>query len=128
MQYFERNRIDAKVRPRPSSGLSIDDVLTWLDHFENVATYHQWHDEREAMEVRTLLEGVAATWLIQHSKQIKDLLEALLQAHPQTHFQQQHPIVGPLQAVGTGEVWPAAGADVGGADALARCCLTQHGS
>ena len=36
------NRTDTKVRPKPFSGLPLEDDLSWLDHFENIASYHQW--------------------------------------------------------------------------------------
>ncbi|MCO5577459.1 hypothetical protein L7F22_031291 [Adiantum nelumboides] len=53
----------------------------WLDHFENVSSYHNWSEEHKAVEVRTLLEGVAATWFIQQQEDIKgdwQVLKALL--------------------------------------------------
>ncbi|MCO5574223.1 hypothetical protein L7F22_028005 [Adiantum nelumboides] len=55
-------RSDSKVRPKTFSDFPTEDILTWLDHFENVAEYHNWDMERKALEVRTLLEGIAATW------------------------------------------------------------------
>ncbi|MCO5605650.1 hypothetical protein L7F22_059833 [Adiantum nelumboides] len=64
-------RLDSKIRPKPFAGLSTEDVLTWLDHFDNVASYHHWSEERKAMEARTVLEGVAATWFIQQSDEVK---------------------------------------------------------
>ena len=64
-------RTDTKVRPKAFSGLPTEDVLMWLDHFENVASYHQWDDRRKALEVRTLLENVAATWFIQQQEEVK---------------------------------------------------------
>ena len=36
-------------------------VLTWLDRFDNVASYHQWDDLRKALEARTLFETIVAT-------------------------------------------------------------------
>ena len=64
-------RTDTKVRPKAFSGLPTEDVLMWLDHFENVASYHQWDDRRKALEVRTLLENAAATWFIQQQEEVK---------------------------------------------------------
>ena len=60
-----KNRPDPKVRPKPFSGLPTEDVLTWLDHFDNVAECHQWSDEHKALEARTLYENIAATWFMQ---------------------------------------------------------------
>jgi hypothetical protein len=59
------NKRDSKVRPKPFTGLPTEDVLTWLDYFENVAGYHDWPEERKAAEARTVLEGIAVTWYIQ---------------------------------------------------------------
>ncbi|MCO5578637.1 hypothetical protein L7F22_032481 [Adiantum nelumboides] len=70
-----------KIRPKPFSGLPTEGVLTWIDHFDNVAGYHQWVDDRRAMEARTLLKGVAATWFVQQPVDVKgdwNLLETLL--------------------------------------------------
>ncbi|KAI5072698.1 hypothetical protein GOP47_0012804 [Adiantum capillus-veneris] len=75
------HKTDPKIRPKPFSGLPIEDVLTWLDHFDNVAGYHQWSDDRRAMEARTLFEGVGATWFVQQPVDVKgdwNLLKALL--------------------------------------------------
>lgn len=75
------HRPDPKIRPKSFSGLPTEDVLMWLDHFENVSSYHNWSEERKAMEVRMLLEGVAATWFIQQQEYIKrdwHVLKALL--------------------------------------------------
>ncbi|MCO5597952.1 hypothetical protein L7F22_052039 [Adiantum nelumboides] len=66
-----KHHTDSKVRPKSFSGLPTEDILTWLDHFANVVEYHQWNDTRKAMEVRTLLEGVAATWFVQEGDQVK---------------------------------------------------------
>ena len=71
------NRTDTKVRPKPFSGLPSEDVLSWLDHFENIASYHQWSEERKALEVRTLFENVAATWFIQQQEDTKRNWSAL---------------------------------------------------
>ena len=74
---------DSRIRPRSFSGLPTEDVLAWLDHFDNVASYHEWHDERKALELRTVLEHVAATWFIQQPEEIKQnwtyLREQLIQ-------------------------------------------------
>ncbi|MCO5582964.1 hypothetical protein L7F22_036867 [Adiantum nelumboides] len=64
-------RPDPKIRPKPFSGLATDDVLSWLDHFQNVATYQSWSTNKQAMEASTLLEGVASTWYIQQSQEVK---------------------------------------------------------
>ena len=68
-QTFQR---DSKIRPKPFSGLTTEYVLTWLDHFNNVASYHQWDDPRKAMEARTLFENIAATWFIQQERGNKE--------------------------------------------------------
>ena len=66
------NRPDSRVRPKSFSGLPSEDILSWLDHFEMVASYHQWPEERKALEMRTLLEGIAATWFIQQTEESKN--------------------------------------------------------
>ena len=66
------NRPDSRVRPKSFSGLPSEDILSWLDHFEMVASYHQWPEERKALEMRTLLEGIAATWFIQQPEESKN--------------------------------------------------------
>lgn len=74
-------RPDSKIRPKPFAGLPTEDVLSWLDHFDNVASYHNWLDDRKAMEARTVFEGVAATWFIQQPEEVKfnwGMLKALL--------------------------------------------------
>ena len=63
---------DPKIRPKTFSGLPTEDVLTWLDHFDNVASYHQWDDPRKALEARTLFENIAATWFIQQDDTTKN--------------------------------------------------------
>ena len=67
-----QDRPDSKVRPKSFSGLPSEDVLAWLDHFEMISSYHQWSDERKALEVRTLLENVAATWYVQQSSDVTE--------------------------------------------------------
>ena len=62
---------DSRIRPRSFSGLPTKDVLAWLGHFDNVASYHEWHDQRKALELRTVLEHVAITWFIQQPEEIK---------------------------------------------------------
>ena len=62
---------DSRIRPRSFSGLPTEDVLAWLDHFDNVTGYHQWSDDRKALELRTVLENVAATWFIQQPEEVK---------------------------------------------------------
>ena len=64
-------RSDPKIRPKSFAGLPTEDVLTWLDHFENIAGYHQWTDERKAMEIRTLFDNIAATWYLQQEESTK---------------------------------------------------------
>ena len=66
------NDTDSKARPRTFSGLPTEDILTWLDHMENIAGYHDWSDARKARELRTLLDGVAATWFLQQDDSIKN--------------------------------------------------------
>ena len=74
---------DSRIRPRSFSGLPTEDVLAWLDHFDLVAGYHDWNDQRKALELRTVLEHVAATWFIQQPEEIKNdwpyLREQLIQ-------------------------------------------------
>ncbi|MCO5578501.1 hypothetical protein L7F22_032344 [Adiantum nelumboides] len=62
---------DFETGPSILLWLEAEDVLTWLDHFDNVAGYHSLTDQRKAMEIRTLLEGIAATWFIQQQDDIK---------------------------------------------------------
>ena len=65
-----QDRPDSKVRPKSFSSLPSEDVLAWLDRFEMISSYHRWSDERKALEVRTLLENVAATWYVQQSSDV----------------------------------------------------------
>ena len=77
----QQNLPDSRVRPKPFSGLPSEDVLSWLDHFEMVASYHQWPHPRKAMEMKTLLENIAATWLVQQPEETRndwDLLRAAM--------------------------------------------------
>ena len=67
-----QGEIAPKVRPRPFSGLPTEDVLLWLDHFDNVASYHGWSDHRKALETRTLMDNVAATWFLQLPEEAKN--------------------------------------------------------
>ena len=62
---------DSKVRHK-SSSLLFEDVLAWLDHFEMLSNYHQWFDVRKVLEVRTLLENVAAPWYVQQTSEVID--------------------------------------------------------
>ena len=62
---------DKKVCPKSLSGLQIEDILSWLDHFENVAGYHGWNELQKLNEVRTVLEGIAATWYVQQYDEVK---------------------------------------------------------
>ena len=71
-QIIQPPRRDTKVRPKPYAGLPTEDVLTWIDHFENVAKYHQWNEERMAAESSTLFENIAATWFVQQSEATKE--------------------------------------------------------
>lgn len=99
-------RSDSKVRPKTFSGFPTEDILTWLDHFENVAEYHNWDLDRKALEVRTLLEGIAATWFVQQTDQVKyswPLIKQLLvqnfaqQNITQSALQQLHQLKQGLQ-------------------------------
>ena len=76
-------RKDSRIRPRSFSCLPTEDVLAWLDHFDLVVGYHDWNDERKALELQSVLEHLAATWFIQQSKEIKNdwhyLREKLIQ-------------------------------------------------
>ena len=49
------SRADPKVRPKSFSGLPSEDVIMWLDHFDIVANYHQWTEQKKAMEASMLL-------------------------------------------------------------------------
>ena len=76
-----QNLLDPRVRPEPFSGLPSEDVLSWLDHFKMVASYHQWPHPRKAMEMKTLLENIATTWLVQQPEETCnnwDLLRAAM--------------------------------------------------
>ena len=42
-----------------------------MDHFENVAGYHEWDDGQKALELRTVLEHVVATWFFLQPEEIK---------------------------------------------------------
>ena len=64
-------KLMARSNTKPFSSLPIEDILSWINHFENVANYHLWSDEQKAHEIKTLLEGVAATWLTQNPLVIK---------------------------------------------------------
>ena len=64
-------RSDLKVRTKSFFGLPTEDVLTWLDQFDNVTSYHSWPTERKLMEVPMLVDGVAATWFIQQEDPTK---------------------------------------------------------
>ena len=63
---------DSKVCPNSFSGLPFEDVIAWLDHFEMISSYHKWSDGGKALEVRTLLENVAATWYIQQASEVTE--------------------------------------------------------
>ena len=64
---------DSKIHSRSFSGLPTEDVLAWLDHFDLVVGYHDWNDERKALELRIVLEHVAAMWFIQQLEEIKNV-------------------------------------------------------
>ena len=49
----------------------MEDILAWIDHFENVADYHRWCNEEKPHKFKTLLEDIATTWLIQQATVIK---------------------------------------------------------
>ena len=77
----QQNLSDPRVRPKPFFGLPSKYVLSWLDHFEMVASYHQWTHPRKAMEMKTLLEIIAVTWLVQQLEETRndwDLLWAAM--------------------------------------------------
>ena len=61
----------SRIRTRSFSGLPTKIVLAWLDHFDNVASYHEWYDERKALELLTVLEHVVASTFIQQPEEIK---------------------------------------------------------
>lgn len=46
-----------RVRPKPFFGLQSEDVLSWLDHFENMSTYHKWDDQCKTLEYILLWKG-----------------------------------------------------------------------
>ena len=71
------DRPDSKVRPK-SSGLPSEDVLAWLDHFEMISSYHKWFDGCNALEVRSLIENVAATWYVQQASEVTESWVILL--------------------------------------------------
>ena len=62
---------DSRIRLCSFSGLPTEDVLAWLDHFDNVADYHQRSDDRKSLELRKILENVATTWFIQQLEEVK---------------------------------------------------------
>lgn len=72
---FERP--NSRVRPRSFAGLPTEDVPSWVDHFENVASYHNWSDIQKSQEIRTVFEGIAATWYIQQDDFVKIKLATL---------------------------------------------------
>ena len=70
----------------------------WLDHFDIVPNYHQWMEQKKAMEASTLLQSSATTWyIVQQSKEVKQnwqtlrsqlILNFVLQDLTQTALQQ----------------------------------------
>ena len=80
---------DPKVTPKNFSRLATKDVLTWLDHSENVSNYHQPSYTAMVPEVCTLLENVAATCFTQHIDDRKRLVSpqaiANLEKFPSKH-------------------------------------------
>ena len=72
VQTMAQDRPDPKVRPKSFSGLPSEDVLMWLDHFENVASYHQWSENRKALKACALFDNGATTWFIQQDSSLKE--------------------------------------------------------
>jgi hypothetical protein len=56
------NKRDSIIWPKIFVGLPTKDVLTWLDHFDNIGGYHLCTDYHEVVEARTLCDGVVTTW------------------------------------------------------------------
>ena len=69
-----------KIRPTSFSGLQSEYVLSWLDHFDNVAYYYGWFEVQKFHEVRTVFEGLAATWFVQQSNFVKQSWRLLKEA------------------------------------------------
>jgi hypothetical protein len=64
---------DSRIWPKAFVGLPTKDLLSWLDHFDNIKGYHHWTDNQKAIEARTLFNGIGATWFIlQQDKETKD--------------------------------------------------------
>lgn len=60
-----QHKSDPKIRPKTFFKLPNEDILTWIDHFENVSSYRKLvKRQKKVMEARTLLEGIAATWFV----------------------------------------------------------------
>ena len=55
---------DSKVRPKSLSGL--------LNCFEMISSYDQWSEVHNALEIRTVLKNVAATWFIQQPRELTE--------------------------------------------------------
>ena len=68
----KHDKSDPKLWPKSFSGLPTKDILIWLDHFENVASYHAWMDHLKALETRTFMDNVAATWFLQLPEEAKN--------------------------------------------------------
>ena len=62
---------DSRIRLKSFLGLPTEDILARLDHFDNVVSYHEWHKERKALELLTVLEHVVASTFIQQPEEIK---------------------------------------------------------
>ena len=87
---------DSRIRLKSFLGLPTEDILARLDHFDNVVSYHEWHKERKALELLTVLEHVVASTFIQQPEEIKQnwtyLREQLIQ-----HFANNNVIQTTLQ-------------------------------
>jgi hypothetical protein len=51
---------DSRIWPKAFVGLPTKDLLSWLDHFDNITGYCHWTDNQKIVEVRTLFNGIGA--------------------------------------------------------------------
>ena len=51
---------DSRIRARCFFELPTEDILAWLDHFDNITRYHEWDDDQKALELCTVLEHATA--------------------------------------------------------------------
>lgn len=56
--------------PKVFHGDTYEDVEDWLDHFERVATFNGWDDNRKRRNVYFSLEDPARTWFENHESGI----------------------------------------------------------